>query len=98
MVSQEMVAQLKPGLSRDQVRFILGTPLVTDMVHADRWDYVYRLQPGHGDVQQRVLTVFFRDNVLVRVAGDVVAEDTSKSDVTRPATQVIDIPAAEEKK
>ena len=98
MVSQEMVAQLKPGLSRDQVRFILGTPLVTDMFHADRWDYVYRLQPGHGDVQQRVLTVFFRDNVLVRVAGDVVAEDTSKSDVIRPATQVIDIPAAEEKK
>ena len=91
-VSQEMVAQLKPGLSRDQVRFILGSPLVADMFHADRWDYVYRFQPGHGEVQQRTLTVFFQDNKLTRVAGDVVAEDSSKAAAPKPATQVIDIP------
>jgi outer membrane protein assembly factor BamE len=48
-VTQEMVAQLKPGLSREQVRFILGSPLVADMFHADRWDYVYRYQQGHGE-------------------------------------------------
>ncbi|MCK9388022.1 MAG: outer membrane protein assembly factor BamE [Sulfuritalea sp.] len=91
-VSQEMVAQLKPGLSRDQVRFILGSPLVADMFHADRWDYVYRFQPGHGEVQQRTLTVFFQDNKLTRVAGDVVAEDSSKAAAPKPATQIIDIP------
>jgi outer membrane protein assembly factor BamE len=45
-VTQEMVAQLKPGLSREQVRFILGSPLVADMFHGDRWDYVYRYQQG----------------------------------------------------
>jgi len=96
-VSQEMVAQLKPGLTREQVRFILGSPLVADMFHADRWDYVYRFQPGKGEIQQRVLTVFFIDNKLTRVAGDVVAEDAAKADAPRPATQVIDIkgPAAE---
>ena len=91
-VSQEMVAQLKPGLSRDQVRFILGSPLVADMFHSDRWDYVYRFQPGRGEVQQRTLTVFFQDNKLTRVAGDVVAEDSSKAAAPKPATQVIDIP------
>ena len=37
-VSQEMVSQLKPGMSKDQVRFVLGTPLITDSFHADRWD------------------------------------------------------------
>ncbi len=74
-VTQDMVAQLKPGLSRDQVRFILGSPLVADMFHADRWDYVYRFQPGRARLQQRTLTVFFQDNKLTRVAGDVVADD-----------------------
>lgn len=92
MVTQEMVAQLKPGLSREQVRFILGSPLVADMFHSDRWDYVYRFQPGHGEVQQRVMTVFFQDNKLVRIAGDVVAEDNSATAPPKPAAQVIDIP------
>jgi outer membrane protein assembly factor BamE len=93
MVSQEMVAQLRPGLSREQVRFILGSPLVADMFHVDRWDYVYRFQPGKGEAQQRRLVVFFQDNKLTRVAGDVVAEDGTKADAPKPAAQVIDIPA-----
>ena len=58
-VTQEMVAQLKPGLSREQVRFIRGSPPVADMFHVDRWDYVYRFQSGHGEPQQRGMTVFF---------------------------------------
>jgi outer membrane protein assembly factor BamE len=92
-VTQEMVAQLKPGLSREQVRFILGSPLVADMFHVDRWDYVYRFRPGRGEVQQRALAVFFQDNKLTRVAGDVVAEDGSRTEAPKPAAQVIDIPA-----
>jgi hypothetical protein len=75
MVTQEMVAQLKPGLSREQVRFILGSPLVADMFHSDRWDYVYRFQPGAARPSSGCLTVFFQDNKLTRVAGNVVAED-----------------------
>jgi outer membrane protein assembly factor BamE len=73
MVDQQMVSQLRPGMTKDQVRFVLGTPMLTDMFHADRWDYVYRFQPGHGEAQQRVITVFFDAGKLVRVAGDVVA-------------------------
>ena len=92
-VTQEMVAQLKPGLSRDQVRFILGSPLVADMFHADRWDYVYRFRHGREEVQQRSLTVFFQDNKLTRVTGDVVADDGSKAAAPKPAAQVIEIPA-----
>lgn len=92
-VTQEMVAQLKPGLTREQVRFILGSPLVADMFHVDRWDYVYRFQPGHGEAQQRRLVVFFQDNKLTRVAGDVVAEDSSRTEAPKPAAQVIEITA-----
>jgi outer membrane protein assembly factor BamE len=72
-VSQEMVAQLKRGMTKDQVRFVLGTPLVTDIFHADRWDYVYLLdRPGKPRVQRR-LAVFFEDGKLARLDGDVVA-------------------------
>lgn len=95
-VSQEMVAQLRPGQTRDQVRFILGTPLVADMFHADRWDYVYRFQPGRGEVQQRRLIVFFDGDKLVRVGGDVVAQDPNAPVEAAPAVRTIEIenPAA----
>lgn len=72
-VTQDMVAQLKPGLSQQQVRFILGTPLLVDAFHKDRWDYLYRFKPGRGELQTRRMTVFFEDGKLVRVAGDVAA-------------------------
>jgi outer membrane protein assembly factor BamE len=72
-VSQEMVSKLKRGMSKEQVRFILGTPLVTDIFHADRWDYVYSLErPGEPRVQRR-LAVFFQDDRLARLDGDVQA-------------------------
>jgi outer membrane protein assembly factor BamE len=71
-ISQEMVAQLKPGMTKEQVRFVLGTPLVTDIFHADRWDYVfYRDQQG-GKREQRNLSVIFEKERLARVIGDLM--------------------------
>lgn len=75
-VTQEMVSQLKSGMTRDQVRFVLGTPLVTDVFHSDRWDYIYRFQPGKGSLQERRLTVIFEDGKLARLEGDVRAGET----------------------
>lgn len=89
-VSQDMVAQLKPGQTRDQVRFILGSPLVDDIFHANRWDYVYRFQPGRGPAQQRRLTVYFEEDRLVRVSGDVVAGD-GNAEPSKPAVQTLEI-------
>jgi outer membrane protein assembly factor BamE len=72
-VTQEMVDQLKPGMTRDQVRFALGTPLLTDIFHDNRWDYVFRRQrSGAREVEERRLSVFFKDDKLDRVEGDVV--------------------------
>ena len=71
-VSQEMVSQLKPGMSKDQVRFVLGTPLIADSFHADRWDYVFRRQRANSsELEQRKFAVFFEDGKLKRVEGDV---------------------------
>ena len=71
-VSQEMVSQLKPGMTKEQVRFILGTPLVTDIFHSDRWDYVYWRETPAGAREQRKLAVLFEQGQLARVDGDVV--------------------------
>ena len=74
-VTQDMVAQLKPGMTREQVRFVLGTPLVADVFHSDRWDYIYRFQPGKGEPQERRLAVVFEDGRLARLEGNVRAEE-----------------------
>ena len=72
-VSQEMMAQIKPGMTREQVRFILGTPLLTDIFHADRWDYVYWRETQDGRREQRKVALFFADGKLARMEGDVVS-------------------------
>jgi outer membrane protein assembly factor BamE len=72
-VSQEMVAQLKPGMTKDQVRFILGTPMVTDIFHADRWDYIYWREASNGRRESRKVTVLFENGQLARIDGDVLA-------------------------
>ena len=70
-VTQEMVSKLKPGMSKSQVRFALGTPLVVDPFHAERWDYVYVQQKRGRTVEQRHIAVIFKDEKLVRIDGDV---------------------------
>lgn len=68
-VSQEMVAQLKEGMTPDQVTFLLGTPLLTDIFHAERWDYAFRMQKGNGEITTSHVTVFFKDNVVSHFEG-----------------------------
>jgi outer membrane protein assembly factor BamE len=71
-LSQEMVSQLKLGMTREQVRFVLGTPLLMDVFHADRWDYVYYREIPGGTREQRNLSVVFVNDKLARVIGDLV--------------------------
>lgn len=77
-VSREMVAQLKEGMqkpegvTREQVRFVLGTPLLTDIFHQDRWDYVFRLKKRTGEVISSRVTVFFKDNRLANIEGETL--------------------------
>ncbi len=69
VITQELVDKLKPGMTRAQVRFVLGSPLISDAFHENRWDYVYRLEQRGALVEQRQLTVFFEDDKLVRIDG-----------------------------
>ena len=85
IVTQEMVAKLKPGMTKSQVRFIMGTPLVTDVFHANRWDYVYRLQKAGKLIEERKLALFFDRDLLTRVEGDVVAGSPASEEKKTPA-------------
>lgn len=70
IITQEMVDQLRPGLTKRQVNFILGTPLVKDTFDQNRWDYLYSFQPGGGERLQERLTVFFEEDGLTHFTGD----------------------------
>jgi outer membrane protein assembly factor BamE len=76
-ISQEMVSQLKEGMSKEQVRQIMGTPLLVDIFHGERWDYVYSRQTSDGRREQRGLAVFFQDGKLARVDGEAAPRPTS---------------------
>jgi outer membrane protein assembly factor BamE len=105
-ISQEMVAQLKPGMTKEQVRFILGTPLVTDIFHADRWDYVFYREATDGKREQRNLSVVFEKEKLARVLGDLLPSEGAAAvqstgfdplikpeAAAKPATKAADKPA-----
>ncbi|MBN3792871.1 outer membrane protein assembly factor BamE, partial [Burkholderia sp. Ac-20353] len=69
-VSQEKASQLQAGMTRDQVRALIGTPLLTDMFHADRWDYLFYFKRGSTSVvQQRDLVLTFSGDRLVSWTG-----------------------------
>lgn len=87
-LSQEMVSQLKLGMTREQVRFVLGTPLLMDVFHADRWDYVYFQQLPDGKREQRNLSVVFEKDKLSRVLGDLVPPEGSTVQSTGFVPQV----------
>ena len=72
IITQEMVDQLRPGMTKRQVIFVMGTPLVRDPYHQDRWDYIYNFQPGGGVRGQERISVFFFDDELVSFTGDFV--------------------------
>src|SRR5262245_29527013 len=64
VVTQELAAQIKPGMSRAQVRDILGSPMLTDMFHADRWDYVFTIRRQGTEPQRRTVVAHFEGDAL----------------------------------
>ena len=89
VVTQEMIDKLKPGMTRSQVRFVLGTPLVTDMFHPGRWDYYYYLRRANEKTAEtQRLMVIFKNDLLLKVQADVrlkSGDPASGDSGTRPA-------------
>ncbi|TPW16517.1 MAG: small protein A [Halothiobacillaceae bacterium] len=66
IVNPEARAKLQTGMTREQVIFLLGTPLIKDPFHKDRWDYVFRLLT-ESEVKQQKLTLLFRDDKVTQI-------------------------------
>ena len=98
IITQDMVDQLRPGMTKRQVIFVMGTPLVRDPYHQDRWDYVYNYQPGGGIRGQERITVFFVENELTRISGDFAPdaaadhpESVNSEDENLPIDEIADL-------
>lgn len=71
VVTPEMVDKLKVDMDKNQVLFVLGTPLIEDPFHADRWDYVFNFKPYEGERNLNRVTIYFKDNKVVRIDKDI---------------------------
>lgn len=69
VITKEMTEKLKIGMDKEQVKFILGTPLIIDPFHKNRWDYIFSLETYEGKSESKHITVIFKDNKTVRFAG-----------------------------
>jgi len=89
-VSEEMLSQLKTGMTREQVRFIFGTALLTDPFHADRWDYAFRMAKGNGEITtSRVIVFFDKDGKVARwEGGNLPTEKDYIARIAGPAPKV----------
>ena len=98
-VSKEQVQALRAGMPRQAVREILGTPLVTSVFHAERWDYAFTIRRQGSEPQLRRFTVYFKGDVLDRVEGDPLpteAEFAAKLDTRRPPSKLPELKATPE--
>ena len=88
-VTEEMLKQLKLGQTRDQVKFILGTPLLTDAFHASRWDYPFYLARGNGELTTSRVTVYFKDDKVDHFdGGNLPTEKEYIARIAGPAKEV----------
>ena len=69
-INQDMLNQLEQGMTKNQVAYVMGTPLIIDTFHPDRWDYIYSMHPGNGEREQRRITVYFKNETLDYLDGN----------------------------
>lgn len=83
VITQEMLERVEIGMTRSQVEYLLGTPLIEDPFHTDRWDYYYNYRRGRANTQQQtILTMFFKSDQLTEVRGNT---DLYNVDADHPA-------------
>ena len=91
VVEQDQVNQLRPGMDKQQVRFVMGTPMLDDSFHANRWDYIYRFKPGYGDIEFKQAALYFNDDEkLVNIQGTFRPGDEAKD--THITTEIVVVP------
>jgi outer membrane protein assembly factor BamE len=80
LVTSKMMMQLKPGMTKTQVRFVMGTPLISDSFHKDQWDYFYQMEKDGAIVEKRRVSLMFEKDLLAKVKGDVIPASQNKNE------------------
>ena len=92
LVTSKMMMQLKPGMTKTQVRFVMGTPLITDSFHKDQWDYFYQMEKDGLIIEKRRVILMFEKDLLAKVKGDVVpasgSADNANNEVRREVVPI----------
>jgi outer membrane protein assembly factor BamE len=94
-ITQDVVNQLEPGMSRRQVQFVAGSPMVTDVFHQDRWDYVYHMRRGNGEIWKEHVSLYFEDDALVRISGTLHPQEVTDEDQTAGDRVTLVVPPEE---
>jgi outer membrane protein assembly factor BamE (lipoprotein component of BamABCDE complex)/ketosteroid isomerase-like protein len=97
VVTSKMMLQLKPGMSKSQVRYVMGTSLLQDSFHQDRWDYLYQMSKGGTLLERRRVILEFKNDGLVKVRGDVIAAGAPGAE-NAPMASIDDIKTAKSDK
>ncbi len=96
-VTKEMIDQLKPGMNKRQIRYLLGTPILIDVFHQERWDYIYTDQPGGQPRLQKRVSLFFKEEQLAGLQGDFKPEAVAQVGLRKKSTTVLVPKRASEK-
>jgi len=97
-VTQEMLSKLESGMTKSQVSFVMGTPMLIDVFHPNRWDYIYSFHPGNGEREQRRITLYFDDTeTLDYIDGNTrIVENIELTEEQRTDTNVV-VPLTQKK-
>ncbi|WP_439134858.1 outer membrane protein assembly factor BamE [Pseudomaricurvus sp.] len=86
IVTQEMIDQLKPGMTKRQVRYVMGTPLIEDTFNPNRWDYYYSMAPGKGELVKERVSIYFEGDSLSYFSGDYSPSAATSNAATSETT------------
>ena len=92
VIDQEMIDKLKPGMDKRQVQFIMGTPPLIDPFHTERWDYIYTYSKRGRTRKQIHITLYFEDEKLAYLDGDVVTAIRKSADNVKRQSTSVDVP------
>jgi len=92
VITQSQINRLLPSMSKQQVRYLLGTPMLVDTFHQNRWDFIYYFKERRKDPIKRIFSVFFDDNKLIKLTGDYAPQDKDEATEIKKNELVVSVP------
>jgi outer membrane protein assembly factor BamE len=91
IITEDMIDRLEPGMTRNQVRYLLGTPMLVDIFHEDRWYYTYTIRRAHQEMEKKPLVIHFDGDAMTRVEG-FIKPDPDRAAEREPEEIIVSVP------